>query len=99
VRLHPLPPHPPPPFRSYFGEEAAFYFGFIAFYTRALLVPALMGLLSFIVNVVLSPSAYDSLVVPAFSAAMALWPIAVTELWKRRSKALAHVWWEGGGGG
>ncbi len=34
--------------RSYFGESVAFYFAFLAFYNRALVLPALIGLALFI---------------------------------------------------
>ncbi|XP_071538291.1 anoctamin-10 isoform X2 [Panulirus ornatus] len=72
--------------RSYFGESVAMYFSFLGFYTMALLVPALLGLLQVVLSV-------DTLTEYALFAAFNLvWVTILLELWKRRSAELSYAW-------
>lgn len=69
--------------RNYFGETIAFYFAFLDFYTMALVVPSLLGLISYLFASV-APS-----LVPISCVINALWTVIFIKLWKRRSNTLA----------
>ena len=38
------------PLRSYFGEQVAIYFAFLSFYTKWLTIPAIFGIICFIIS-------------------------------------------------
>ncbi|CAL4119685.1 unnamed protein product [Meganyctiphanes norvegica] len=72
--------------RSYFGESVAMYFSFLGFYTLALCLPALLGLLQLILSV-------DTLTEYAlFAAFNLLWVTVFLEMWKRRCAELSYSW-------
>jgi len=72
--------------RSYFGESVAMYFSFLGFYTLALCLPALLGLLQLILSV-------DTLTEYALFAAFNLvWVTVFLEMWKRRCAELSYSW-------
>ncbi|CAF0837646.1 unnamed protein product [Rotaria sp. Silwood1] len=72
--------------RNYFGENVAFYFAFLEFYTYALIPTAILGLL-----ISFSPSSdffkYSSLCI--FNV---IWWTIVMELWKNYTNKLASQW-------
>jgi len=40
--------------RNYFGEKIALYFGFLSFYTYMLIIPSLLGIGVFVIQVIYS---------------------------------------------
>lgn len=75
---------------AYFGEHVAFYFAWLEFYTRWLVLPALGGLFLFIAQ--LYHGSLDISYAPVFSLCMALWSLGFLEAWKRRNAELAQRW-------
>lgn len=76
--------------KKYFGEKIALYYCFLGHYTKALLLPAVVGLICQIIvwyyNDVSSP------VLPFFSVFMCGWSIVMLETWKREEKRIAMRW-------
>jgi len=76
--------------RSYFGEPVAFYFGFLMFYLRWLIAPAIIGLIFFIEQLGL-----DKLDVPAIqimSFFIIIWAVAFVDYWKRQEATYRLEW-------
>jgi hypothetical protein len=76
--------------RDYFGEETAFYFSFLMFYFRSLALPALFGLIIFIVEVVKGITKTVATIV--WSLFILLWAIGMLTAWRRRQSHLAAGW-------
>lgn len=72
--------------RHYFGEGMALYFGFLEYFTLALLPMALVGLPYYLFDW----EDYDKYVV--FAAFNLVWCTVLLELWKRHSATLAYGW-------
>ena len=72
---------------AYYGEQVAFYFAFLGFYSLWLCIPTLLGLALFLSQ--LSHTSLDSPLVPFFSLLMALWSSFFIEYWRRRQSVLA----------
>ncbi|KAJ8921105.1 hypothetical protein NQ315_015903 [Exocentrus adspersus] len=70
--------------RIYFGEAIAMYFHFLAFYTYALSIPVLLGVLQWLLLSVET--------LPFFCAINVVWVIVFLVMWKRRSNELAFEW-------
>ncbi|CAH0557355.1 unnamed protein product [Brassicogethes aeneus] len=69
--------------RLYFGEGIALYFQFLAFYTKALLIPVFLGLLQIFVSIE---------TVPFFCVFNVVWVTLLLEIWRRKSNELAFKW-------
>ncbi|XP_077431328.1 anoctamin-10 isoform X2 [Vanacampus margaritifer] len=72
--------------RHYYGESLALYFGFLEYFTMALVPLALMGLL----YCQFDWENYDKYVF--FAAFNLIWCTVIFELWKRCSASLAYHW-------
>ncbi|XP_077382148.1 anoctamin-10 isoform X3 [Festucalex cinctus] len=72
--------------RYYYGEGLALYFGFLEYFTMALVPLALMGLL----YCQFDWKNYDKYVF--FAAFNLIWCTVILELWKRCSASLAYHW-------
>ncbi|CAM4753214.1 unnamed protein product [Rotaria magnacalcarata] len=72
--------------RNYFGEEVAYYFEFLEFYTKALRLPAVLGLC-----VSLWPGS-DFYKYSLFCIFNVIWWTVFMEKWKRLSNRLAYQW-------
>ncbi|XP_014666247.1 PREDICTED: anoctamin-10-like [Priapulus caudatus] len=72
--------------RSYFGEKLGVYFAFLGFYTQALVPPALIGIVYFLLS-------WDNVNKHTFFAGFNLiWVTVFLEAWKRRCNELAYGW-------
>lgn len=76
--------------RRYFGEQIGFYFGFLQFYSAALVIPAIMGVAFFLWQII----TYDIDVtgLPAFALVIALWATLFQEFWKRQEATYRYRW-------
>ena len=75
--------------RDYFGEQIGIYFSFLGFYTKALILPAAVGLIYFLLETFVGhlPHGY------AFFAIFNLfWTTLFLEAWKRKCNAKAFHW-------
>nr|CAD7418839.1 unnamed protein product [Timema poppensis] len=69
--------------RMYFGEAVALYFTFLGFYTTALLVPMVLGILQMLLS---------SETLAFFCVFNVLWVTLFLEAWKRKCSELAFTW-------
>uniref|UniRef100_H3BXL9 Anoctamin n=1 Tax=Tetraodon nigroviridis TaxID=99883 RepID=H3BXL9_TETNG len=72
--------------RRYFGEGQALYFGFLEFFTFALVPMALIGVPYYLFDW----EGYDKYVI--FAGFNLVWCTVILELWKRYSASLAYRW-------
>ncbi|KAJ3173819.1 Anoctamin-7 [Irineochytrium annulatum] len=100
-KLHMLAEQPLPQIRNYFGEQVAWYFAWLGFYTLWLYFPTIIGLVVFIYGAArhelgdgeeLVFSAFDNGLTVPFAFFMALWVATFLEFWKRQEATLRTVW-------
>lgn len=82
--------HPVNNIASYFGETIAFQFAFQTFFTKALVIPAIVGILLSYYQ--FRVSELDNAYSPLFSVFVAVWSLVFLELWKRKSAEHAFEW-------
>jgi len=76
--------------RSYFGEQVAFYFAFLGFYNRSLVIPAIIGLAFFIWQMASGHVDVEGIV--PFAVLIASWATLLLEYWKRREAKYRVRW-------
>lgn len=69
--------------KSHFGEHVAFYFVFLQFYFVCLLIPALMGIISYFHG-----KKYSSWM----ALGVGIWSLVFVQLWKRQEQNLSVYW-------
>ncbi|XP_037040102.1 anoctamin-10 isoform X2 [Bradysia coprophila] len=69
--------------REYFGESVGIYFCFVEYYTVALVVPAILGIVQYFTC---------RSIVPFFCIFYVIWMTIFLEVWKRKCSALAYRW-------
>ncbi|XP_072377103.1 anoctamin-10 isoform X1 [Diabrotica undecimpunctata] len=69
--------------KNYFGEAVTLYFHFLGFYTDALIIPVLLGLLQLL---------FSRETVPFFCIFNVVWLTLVLEIWRRKSNEYAYKW-------
>lgn len=72
--------------RQYFGETLALYFGFLEYFTFALVPMAFFGIPYYLFDW----ESYDKYVI--FAVFNLVWSTVILEVWKRRSASLAYSW-------
>ncbi|XP_071452866.1 anoctamin-10 [Hetaerina americana] len=73
---------------TYFGEAVTLYFTFLGVYTKALLIPMVLGLLQILFSTTISPVFF----LPFFCLFNVLWVTLFLELWKQKCSELAFAW-------
>lgn len=73
---------------SYFGTKIAVYFAFLGMYTRWMLFPAGLGLISQLIDF----GPFQLLVLPIFFVSITLWAVMFFQFWKRKNSALLTRW-------
>jgi hypothetical protein len=76
--------------RNYFGEQVAFYFAWLAFYNRALVMPAILGLLVFIWQII--DGRVDVEGAPFFALLVSIGATVMLEMWKRHESKYRIRW-------
>lgn len=76
--------------RSYFGEQIAFYFSFMSFYTFALIPMAIFGLAVAIWQHLEGTN--NIVILPFFALANSIWASVFMDLWKRKESILRFRW-------
>ncbi|XP_056630386.1 anoctamin-10 isoform X1 [Diorhabda sublineata] len=69
--------------KNYFGESITLYFHFLSFYTDALIVPVILGILQLFVS---------RETIPFFCIFNVVWVTLFLEMWRRKSNELAYQW-------
>ena len=75
---------------EYFGENVAFYFAWVQFYTKWLILPSIAGFWLFILQV--QSGSIDHPLLPFYSLFMAVWATFFLVFWRRRKHELAYRW-------
>ena len=75
---------------EYYGESVAFYFAYMAFYTRWLVLPAILGLVVFVYQV--RDMELDHWLCLPYSIVVMVWTCFLLVFWRQRSSALAFRW-------
>lgn len=82
--------------KNYFGEEIAFYFAWLGFYTLWLLFASIVGIIIFIFWLAdkFGPNNGSISLWPViiYSIFLAIWSTLFLEYWKRRNSTLAFEW-------
>ncbi len=80
--------------REYFGEATALYFSWMGFLLTMLWVPALTGVLVFIMGIVsfATGGTFDNPYVPLYCVFMSLWSIIVCSEWRKLEETWQHQW-------
>jgi len=87
-------PQPMDKIRNYFGEEIAFYFAWLGFYTQMLLLASVVGAITTVfwgLNIG-KPNNWSIWIVTLYSIFLALWATLFLEYWKRKNNTLAFEW-------
>lgn len=82
--------------RNYFGEQIAFYFAFLMYYTNSLWIPSLVGTCIFIWQMLerfaFDPGNYRGIPTCVFSVFIAIWSPLMLAFWKQKQQSLATRW-------
>lgn len=73
---------------SYFGTKIATYFAFLGMYTRWLLFPAALGVITHLINF----GPLQLFVLPVFFITIITWSVLLFQFWKRKNAALLTRW-------
>lgn len=76
--------------RDYFGEAVALYFGFLGYYNRQLVLPAILGFCFFIWQ--MAENRVDVKGIPAFAIFICIWTTLFLEFWKRKEAKYRVRW-------
>lgn len=92
-----LKPQPLNLIRSYFGEKVAFYFSWMSMYMHAMMIAAVVGVVTFIIMHYSPVNPEDRYSLPqiltvVFALFMAMWGSGFDQAWTRREKELAWRW-------
>ncbi len=75
---------------EYFGESIAFYFAWMSFYTRWLVLPSAVGFVYFCVQ--MKSGKLDHPMGPMYSIFIMVWSSAFLVMWRRHCSELAYRW-------
>ena len=75
---------------EYFGESVAFYFAWLAFCTRWMALPALLGIAVFIVQII--SLELDHWICIPYAIFIMIWASVMMAHWRQKSSALAYRW-------
>eukprot|EP00656_Telonema_subtile_P031226 TRINITY_DN3420_c0_g1_i4.p1 TRINITY_DN3420_c0_g1~~TRINITY_DN3420_c0_g1_i4.p1 ORF type:complete len:255 (-),score=53.78 TRINITY_DN3420_c0_g1_i4:18-782(-) len=77
--------------REYFGTRIALYFTFLGVYTQQLLIPTVLGFVTWIIQIATGGVDAKS-AVPLYSFSIILWNTLLLENWKRKEITCAWLW-------
>lgn len=75
---------------EYYGESIAFYFAWVAFFTRWLFLPSLLGLIVFAVQI--SSHNMDHWICIPYGVFIVIWCSLMLVFWRQKQSALAYRW-------
>jgi Calcium-activated chloride channel len=76
--------------RSYYGEKIAYYFGFLAFYNRLLVIPTIFGIFQFIWMLI--DKRIDTGGMFFYALIVSVWATVFLEMWKRQEAKYRLRW-------
>jgi anoctamin-8 len=75
---------------KYFGIKMALYFAWLAFYTRALTIPAVLGLIIWLS--IGKNETHDSIYFLVICGFNLIWGICFNDLWKQKCAEFSYKW-------
>lgn len=75
---------------EYYGESIAFYFAWNAFFTRWLILPSILGIIVFIVQI--TSKELDHWICVPFGIFIVIWCSLMLVFWRQKQSALAYRW-------
>lgn len=75
---------------EYFGESIAFYFAFMAYYTRWLVFPSILGIIVFAVQI--STRQLDHWICAPYAVLIMIWVCFMLAFWRQKASALSYRW-------
>jgi hypothetical protein len=75
---------------EYFGENLAFYFAFLAYYTRWLIFPMILGIILFIIQV--NSHRLDHWLCVPYAIILMIWISFLLVFWRQKASTLAYRW-------
>lgn len=88
-RPHKLMDCPLEDIRAYFGEPVAFYFGFLSFYLRWLILPSIVGIIFFVIQLLTEIDAPGIYIMCFF---IIFWSVAFVDFWFRQESRYRLLW-------
>jgi anoctamin-10/anoctamin-7 len=76
--------------KDYFGEKVGLYFLFLQHYVTLLMWPALLGLITFIVQAI--SNSPENILMPYYATFVVVWSSFFMEFWKRRQSWASLRW-------
>lgn len=74
----------------YLGDRIGFYFHYLGHYVEQLIIPAVLGVVFYIIRTV--HSSPENVTMPFFAAYMMVWATVYVEFWKRKQVTAAMKW-------
>jgi hypothetical protein len=75
---------------EYFGENLAFYFAFLSYYTRWLIFPMILGIILFIIQV--NNHRLDHWLCVPYAIILMIWISFLLVFWRQKASTLAYRW-------
>lgn len=75
--------------RAYFGDEVAFYFAFLGFYTKWLTYPGIVGIFFFVWQ---RYRGTDNTLLFIYCTWLSVWSLVFLLFWNRYESAIAFKW-------
>lgn len=80
--------------KEYFGENISFYFEFVKFFQRLLIIPIIFGLLTELLDYIYEKEHKDSSPFESiYCIIVVLWAGAFYTLWKRKEYSIRYMYW------
>jgi len=76
--------------KDYFGERIGFYFFYLQHYVELLMIPALLGLVTYIVRAVYGKP--ENFLMPYYAVVVTIWSTFYLEFWKRKQATKSMEW-------
>jgi len=77
---------------AYFGSQITLYFAFLGSFTKALVLPSVMGIVLMLYDWYFDDGDGDSPLTTLYAALLLLWSVSFTENWKREQARLTYRW-------
>jgi hypothetical protein len=75
---------------EYYGEDVAFYFAWVSFFSRWLLLPSLLGFIVFCVQ--MQTQRLDHWLCIPYAVIIIMWSCFLLAFWRQKAATLAHRW-------
>lgn len=89
-KAYPFIAQPIDSIQSYFGEKLGLYYAFMDFYTKWLVVPAMIAVP--LQAMIFVHGGYDAPYIPCYAAMLSIWSVLFCQQWVRHQRGVALRW-------